>query len=304
MTKRVNFMNSEDLDQFRDKFEAVMDGLLPAAGRGTPQIDEAMRYSLFAGGKRLRPLLMAASYEAFSGEKWEESPVLPSFMTAIEMIHTYSLIHDDLPAMDDDDLRRGRESNHIVFGEDIAILAGDGLLNGAFELMARASQNAGSGQDAALKAMTYIARTAGVAGMIGGQVIDVTGSAQDEKSLLAMYQKKTGALLAAAMSAGAILGGASGADERIMGIAALKAGMAFQIQDDILDLTGDEAVTGKPVGSDQNRQQITYVTLAGLEKAGEDADRYLKEALAHLEGISGDASALSEIIASLAGRSR
>lgn len=297
-------MISDKMNIFPEKFETYMEQLVPRSGRGTPQIDEAMRYSLFAGGKRLRPMLMAASYEAFSGSLWEDDKTLLAFMTALEMIHTYSLIHDDLPAMDDDDFRRGKKTNHIVFGEDMAILAGDGLLNGAFEVMAQAVQDADARQAQAIQAMTYIARTAGVRGMIGGQVIDVTGTGNDEKSLLVMYQKKTGALLAAALTAGAILGGAGRDDQRIMGIVALKAGMAYQIQDDILDVAGNEEETGKPVGSDEKRNQITYVKLKGLDQSRMDADRYLDEAIGALQRIHGQPADLTAIFKSLIGRSK
>ena len=179
-------MISEMMKEFPALFEEIMPEFIPTAGKHTPVIDEAMRYSLFAGGKRLRPMLMAAAYEAYSGEPWEESQVLKAFMTAIEMIHTYSLIHDDLPAMDNDDLRRGKKTNHIVFGEDMAILAGDGLLNAAFEVMSAAAERAQERQSDAVRAMTYLSRASGVRGMIGGQAIDVSGQCDDQKSVLGM----------------------------------------------------------------------------------------------------------------------
>ena len=299
---KESYMISDHLKEFPSQFEACMGKIIPAAGSGTPVIDESMRYSLFAGGKRLRPMLMAACYEAFSGSEWEKSRTVCFFMTALEMIHTYSLIHDDLPAMDDDDLRRGKKTNHIVFGEDMAILAGDGLLNGAYELMAQAVQEAADDCGKAVQAMAYIARTAGVRGMIGGQVLDVTGKATDEKNLLIMYQKKTGALLAAAMTAGAILGGADSRDQRLMGVAALKAGMAYQIQDDILDVTGDEEELGKPVGSDEKRRQTTFVSIKGLDQAEMIAERFLTESMESLQQISGNAEGIIGILSSLTGR--
>ena len=296
-------MISEMMKEFPALFEESMQEFIPTAGARTPVIDEAMRYSLFAGGKRLRPMLMAAAYEAFSGESWEESKVLRAFMTALEMIHTYSLIHDDLPAMDNDDLRRGKKTNHIVFGEDMAILAGDGLLNGAFEVMSEAANQAQERQGDAVYAMTYLSRASGVRGMIGGQAIDVSGKCADAKSVLGMYQKKTGALLAAAVVTGAILGGATERDQHLLGISAVKAGMAFQIQDDILDVTGDEEQLGKPIGSDEKRDLMTYVSLAGLEHSRQDADKYLQESLDILDRVEGDTTGLKAIIASLAGRS-
>ena len=285
-------MISDMMKEFPALFEESMQEFIPTAGMRTPVIDEAMRYSLFAGGKRLRPMLMAAAYEAFSGEPWEQSQLVRAFMTALEMIHTYSLIHDDLPAMDNDDLRRGKKTNHIVFGEDMAILAGDGLLNAAFEVMSEAADRAQERQSDAVYAMTYLSRASGVSGQY-----------RDEKSVLAMYQKKTGALLAAAVVTGAVLGGATEADQHLLGIAAVKAGMAFQIQDDILDVTGDEEQLGKPIGSDEKRDLVTYVTLTGLERSRQDADRFLQESLDILDRVEGDTAGLKAIIASLAGRS-
>ena len=295
-------MISEISNAFSDTFEKTADQYIPEAGLDTPVIDEAMRYSLMGGGKRLRPLLMAASYEAFAGTAWEDGSIIGAFMTALEMIHTYSLIHDDLPAMDDDDLRRGKRTNHIVFGEDMAILAGDGLLNGAFEVMAEAIEANPGEAVKGVRAMRYIAGASGVRGMIGGQAIDVTGAAQREKPLLEMYRKKTGALLAAAMVAGAILGGASGEDQKRMEECAMQAGVAFQVQDDILDVTGNEEEIGKPVGSDEKRDQVTYVTLKGLAEAGRFAGECLDKAADALSGISGHPDVLKKIIASLAGR--
>ena len=185
----------------------------------------------------------------------------------------------------------------------MAILAGDGLLNAAFEVMSEAADRAQERQSDAVYAMTYLSRASGVRGMIGGQAIDVSGQYRDEKSVLAMYQKKTGALLAAAVVTGAVLGGATEADQHLLGIAAVKAGMAFQIQDDILDVTGDEEQLGKPIGSDEKRDLVTYVTLTGLERSRQDADRFLQESLDILDRVEGDTAGLKAIIASLAGRS-
>ena len=306
-------MISENIKEFASFFDSVIERLAPSAGEKIPVIDKAMRYSLLAGGKRLRPYLMATGFEAFSNTGWEDDALVPSFATAIEMIHTYSLIHDDLPALDDDDLRRGKETSHIVFGEDIAILAGDGLLNSAFELMSIAIEYAGASAGErksieqtvlrGVKAMAYIARSAGISGMIGGQVIDVKGQARDLSSLVSMYEKKTGALLSAALTGGAILGGASAADIRRIEEAALKTGVAFQIQDDILDVVGDESMIGKPVGSDEKRAQVTYVSLCGLDQAERDVEKLLAEAKDVLNETDGHCDRIAALIDSLSGRS-
>lgn len=300
-------MISEDVKAFAADFEETLSRLMPPVDDEAVILDEAMRYSLLGGGKRLRPMLMAATFEAYSGRDWHKDQLAPAFMTALEMIHTYSLVHDDLPAMDDDDLRRGQRTNHIVFGEDMAILAGDGLLNGAFELMAstlRAVAEAGEQEAAArgIQAMDMIARCAGNRGMIAGQVVDVTGRASKLSRMIAMYEMKTGALLAAALVGGAILGGASKEDQHILSQTALQAGVSFQIQDDILDITGDEAVTGKPTGSDEKRDQETYVTMVGLDQARTDAARYTAEALNGLDQCAGRMDIVKGIIEGLIGR--
>ncbi|MBQ4361748.1 MAG: polyprenyl synthetase family protein [Lachnospiraceae bacterium] len=299
----VIWMISEINKNFPEVFEECMKEFVPQAGLDTPVIDEAVSYSLFGGGKRLRPMLMAVSYEAFSGRPWEENRVLRAFMTALEMIHTYSLIHDDLPAMDDDDMRRGKRTNHIVFGEDIAILAGDALLNGAFEVMSGALLTADPDEARrGVRALAYIAGCSGVRGMVGGQAIDISGYAWKENRLIDMYEKKTGCLLAAAMTAGSVLAGASQEDVGRMEKCAFKTGVAFQVQDDLLDVTGDAEVIGKPVGSDEKRDQVTFVTLRGIEGAEKYADECLDEAMKCLEDISGDPVVLKKIIASLSGR--
>ena len=300
-------MISEDIRAFAADFDKTLAQLMPPVDQEAVILDESMRYSLLGGGKRLRPMLMAATFEAYSDSDWQEDRLVPSFMTALEMIHTCSLVHDDLPAMDDDDLRRGRRTNHIVYGEDMAILAGDGLLNGAYELMSeviRTETEAGEHEAAArgVKAMSVIARCTGNCGMIAGQVIDVTQRANKLSRVIDMYEKKTGALLAAALVCGAILGGASQEDQDTLYKVAMQTGVSFQIRDDILDITGDVEQTGKPVGSDEERDQITYVSLRGLEQAQADVEQYTSEALAGLQQPSGHMEVVEKILRGLIGR--
>jgi len=246
-------------------------------------IMDAMNYSIRSGGKRLRPMLMLETYRMFGGR----SAVVEPFMAAIEMIHTYSLIHDDLPAMDDDDYRRGRKTTHVVYGEAMGILAGDALLNYAFETAAGAF----SYQEElplSVRAMQILAHKSGIFGMLGGQVVDVQnegGGSVAGEILDFIYRLKTGALLEAAMTIGAVLAGASDGHVAAIGDVAAKTGMAFQIQDDILDVTGTAEELGKPVGSDEKNGKVTYVTLYGLEKARECAARLTEEAVAVLDSL-------------------
>lgn len=227
-----------------------------------PTITEAMRYSVFAGGKRIRPVLLLASFEMFQPDSTAAMP----FACALEMIHTYSLIHDDLPAMDNSDLRRGRKTNHIVFGEAMAVLAGDALLNFAFETMLAASHIEAV---SVLRAAAYIAKSAGISGMIGGQVLDIESEnkiiSQDE--LRVLHEKKTGGLICAAACGGAILSGADETQITALEQFACHLGLAFQIKDDILDVEGDAAALGKPTGGDNAAHKNTYVTLYGLQEA-------------------------------------
>lgn len=242
------------------------------------KINEAMNYSVSAGGKRVRPVLMCAAYEMFSGKK--DSKDIKSFACAIEMIHTYSLIHDDLPAMDDSPLRRGRATNHTVFGEDIAILAGDGLLNLAFEVMSSAEFDS----KRAIKAIKIISENSGRSGMIGGQVIDVEseGVKIGEDVLRVLQIKKTSALLCASLCAGAALAGASDKDIENMRLFGINLGLAFQIKDDILDVTGDAEKMGKPVGGDAEKDKNTYVSLLGIEGAQRLLNDYTENAYKYI----------------------
>jgi geranylgeranyl diphosphate synthase type II len=255
-------------------------------------IFQAMNYSIKAGGKRIRPVLMLETFKLFGGK----GEIIEPFMAAIEMIHTYSLIHDDLPALDNDDYRRGRKTSHVVFGEAMAILAGDALLNYAFETACRAfpmCTQLEEGNDSYLvykrigKALTILTSKPGVNGMIGGQVVDVemTGRTMSPEQLYYVYENKTGALIEASMMVGAILAGASDNDiDKIESIAS-DIGLAFQIQDDILDVTGDEAVLGKPVLSDEENGKLTYVTIHGLEKSRQDVADISERAIHKLEEL-------------------
>lgn len=241
-------------------------------------IMEAMNYSVQSGGKRLRPMLMQETYRMFGAE----GNVIEPFLAAVEMIHTYSLIHDDLPAMDNDEYRRGRKTTHVVYGEAMAILAGDALLNYAFETAARAFEmDEHPGRTA--KAMQVLARKAGIYGMLGGQTADVQNEGNDTiggELLDFIYRLKTGALIEASMMTGGVLAGASDGEVSILEQAAGKAGMAFQIQDDILDVAGTFEELGKPVGSDEKNKKITYVTLYGMEAARKQVQQLTEEAAA------------------------
>ncbi len=290
-------MNNFDLKSYlaerRELVEKALAEFLPPADDYGRNLLEAMRYSLFAGGKRLRPILCLAGCEAVGGSLEQAMPAA----VALEMIHTYSLIHDDLPGMDDDDLRRGRPTNHKVFGVGMAVLAGDGLLNEGLGLLAMAAVSGRIDPVRAMAALDVIARAAGHRGMVGGQAMDIEseGRAVDGGVLEYIHTHKTGALLIASVKSGAILGG--GDPERV---AALEAygrgiGLAFQIVDDILDIEGDTASLGKTVGADQARGKATYPAVYGLDAAKAEARRLIGEALAALNGFGGEAAPLRAI---------
>ena len=228
---------------------------------------QAMNYSMQAGGKRLRPLLMQETYRLFGGT----GRIVEPFMAAMEMIHTHSLIHDDLPAMDNDEYRRGRKTTHIVYGEAMAILAGDGLLNLAYETASRAFEMEPE-NPAVGKAMAVLARKTGITGMIGGQSVDIEQSGKDlsRGQLDFIYRLKTSALIEGSMMVGAILAGASADEAAQIEQVASDVGLAFQIRDDILDVTSTSQVLGKPINSDEKNHKTTYVTMEGLKKAEKD----------------------------------
>ena len=285
----------EELQQNVEHINDVLEKFLPAEEGQQRIIFEAMNYSVRAGGKRLRPMLMEETYHMFGGS----SAVIEPFMAAIEMIHTYSLVHDDLPAMDNDEYRRGKKTTHAVYGEAMGILAGDALLNMAYETAAKAFDMEVADARVA-RAFTVLAKKAGVYGMVGGQVVDVESEKSDDcpitrEKLDFIYRLKTGALIESSMMIGAILAGAS-SDEvsRVEQIAA-KLGLAFQIQDDVLDVTSTLEVLGKPVGSDEKNNKATYVTFEGLDKAVSDVERISKEAEEQLDDLEYDDAFLKEL---------
>ena len=262
-------------------------------------LEKAMEYSLMAGGKRLRPVLLMAAADAVGKDG-------AAFLTtgcAIEMIHTYSLIHDDLPAMDNDDYRRGKPTNHKVFGDGIAVLAGDALLTLAFEVMLRQE---GAAPETLVTVVSEMSRAAGPYGMVGGQVLDLEGEGRrlDLAALRKIHMGKTGALFCAAIRSGAILAGAKEEELAALTLYAERFGLAFQITDDILDVTGDEAAIGKPVGSDVRNEKATYVTLTSLEEAKKLAEDAVDEAVAALDIFGERAAFLRDLALFLLGRKK
>lgn len=294
---------SEEITKRASDIETRIKGFLPEQYEYQKTIVDAMSYSVLAGGKRLRPMLMEASYQMFGGEGEE----LDAFMAAIEMIHTYSLVHDDLPAMDNDLYRRGKKTTHAVYGEAMGVLAGDALLNFAFETVADAMVRS-AGDMRVAKAFAVLAKKAGIYGMIGGQVVDVEsekkGQQIDRDCLDFIYRLKTGALIEASLMIGAILAGASEEEVSLMEEAGTKLGLAFQIQDDILDVTSSLEVLGKPIGSDARNEKATYVAFEGLEKAGVEVERLSREAVAILDGFKREHTFLRELFMYLIHRDR
>lgn len=277
----MNF--NEQREQKVMEIERVLRRYLPKEEGYQKLIMEAMEYNLMAGGKRLRPMMMQETYKMFGGN----SKIIEPFMAALEMIHTYSLVHDDLPSMDNDDYRRGRKTTHIVYGEGMAVLTGDALLNYAFETAGKAFDMEPEQSYLIGKAMQILGKKAGIYGMIGGQVVDVesAGAQIDHQVIRFIYELKTCALIEAAMMIGAVLAGASDEEVAELENIARKVGMAFQIQDDILDITSTNEVLGKPVHSDEKNEKTTYVTLAGYEKAKEEVERLSIEAILELENL-------------------
>ncbi len=267
--------------------EEVIQYYLPKEEGVQKIICEAMNYSVLGGGKRLRPVMMQATYELFGGVVSDEygKKAIDAFMAAMEMIHTYSLVHDDLPAMDNDDLRRGRATTHKVYGEGMAILAGDGLLNYAFETALKAFDT-DTNPLLVAKAMQILAKKAGIYGMIGGQTVDIEAEKGkievDEATLLFIHKHKTAALIESSMMIGAVLAGANEEQIRDVENIAYNIGIAFQIQDDILDVVGSEEVLGKPIGSDAKNDKTTYLSLKGLEVAKKDVQTLSDEAVEYI----------------------
>ncbi len=288
--------------EWKKRADLVEEGLLRELKK-VPAYDEtlekAMEYSLMAGGKRLRPVLLMAAADAVGKDG-------AAFLTtgcAIEMIHTYSLIHDDLPAMDNDDYRRGKPTNHKVFGDGIAVLAGDALLTLAFEVMLRQEDAA---PETLVTVVSEMSRAAGPYGMVGGQVLDLEGEGRrlDLAALRKIHMGKTGALFCAAIRSGAILAGAKEEELAALTLYAERFGLAFQITDDILDVTGDEAAIGKPVGSDVRNEKATYVTLTSLEEAKKLAEDAVEEAVAALDIFGERAAFLRDLALFLLGRKK
>ena len=280
--------------------EESLEQFLPAEDGFAKIVLEAMNYSVRAGGKRLRPIMMWESFLLCGGAE-EDRKLVEPFMAALEMIHTYSLVHDDLPAMDNDEYRRGRETTWKVYGDGMAVLAGDGLLNLAFETAAGAfafAQDEKTCRQIA-GALQILGKKSGIYGMIGGQTADLeaeSGAELTEELLLYIHENKTAALIQAAMMIGAIL---AGADDKAVGAmerAAYNIGIAFQIQDDILDVTSTTEILGKPVGSDEKNHKLTYVALHGLEKSREDVRRLSEEALAILRSFETRNEFLEELV--------
>lgn len=274
--------------------EALLKLYLPKEEGFQKTVIEAMNYSLMAGGKRIRPMLILESYRLFGGEHEVE---IEPFMVAMEMIHTYSLVHDDLPAMDNDEYRRGRKTTHVVYGEAMGILAGDALLNYGFEVASKSFAEPNN-LEKTTKAFTILTKKSGIYGMIGGQVVDVENSDRpmEQDMLDFIYDLKTGALIEGAMMIGAIMAGAKAEQVEQVEQVAKKIGLAFQIQDDILDVIGDEAEIGKPVNSDEKNHKTTYVTLFGIAKAEEQVARLSKEALQMLAEFPKKNEYLEELV--------
>lgn len=284
----------------KEYIEKVLKVFLPFGDEPQNKIYEAMNYSVLAGGKRLRPILMLAAFEMFEGN---EKEILEPFLAAIEMIHTYSLVHDDLPAMDNDEYRRGKKTTHAVYGEAIGILAGDALLNYAFETACLAFKKSQYCQQIA-EAMGVLARKSGIRGMLGGQVVDMEGfTERTEKSELDyMYRLKTGALLEASLMIGTILAGGTAKEVKMMEQVAESIGLAFQIQDDILDVVSSVEVLGKPIHSDEKNNKITYVNLLGLDESQKEVKKLTEDGLNTLKNLNKNAEFLEILLNSLINR--
>lgn len=297
-------MNKEKFEkEFKERqqeAEKILTGYLPDREGLQKTIFDAMEYSLMAGGKRIRPILMREAYRLFGGE---DMKVIEPFMAAIEMVHTYSLVHDDLPAMDNDDYRRGRKTTHVVYGEDMGILAGDALLNYAFETASQCFDHISDPMSAA-KAMQIFAHKAGVYGMVGGQVVDVerTGQPLDKEVLEFIYTLKTGALLESALMVGAALAGADETALEQMEQIGRSVGMAFQIQDDILDVTSTQEELGKPIHSDEKNNKVTYVSLVGAPAAASRVKELSDHAVELLDDLDRKNGFLDLLVESLVSR--
>lgn len=298
--KELLLQKTKNLDALLKKFLPVEEGLQKT-------VEEAMNYSVRAGGKRLRPMLMGETF-FLCGGKDEDVRLLEPFMAALEMIHTYSLVHDDLPAMDNDMYRRGKKTTWAVYGDAFGVLAGDGLLNYAFETAAGALKACEERESLAdfkkvSKALAILGKKAGIYGMIGGQTADIEAEDQKEavtgEQLMFIHEHKTAALIEAAMMIGAVLAGAEKEKVEALEKCASNVGIAFQIQDDILDVIGDSRELGKNVGSDAQNHKQTYVTIFGLEKSKEDVAALSEEAVEILKAAGGEQGFLEQLILEL-----
>lgn len=289
-----------DMEKSVKQAECIIQKYLPKEEGYQKRIFEAMNYAVNGGGKRLRPILMLKTFEGFQGT----SKAIEPFMAAIEMIHTYSLVHDDLPALDNDDYRRGRKTTHVVYGHAMGILAGDALLNYAFETAVHAFSL--DDLDVVRKAFEILVKKPGVYGMIGGQVVDVekSGTAMGKEELEFVFRCKTAALIEASMMIGAVLGRASEEEFEKVEQIARNIGMAFQIQDDILDITSTTLELGKPVHSDEKNQKTTYVTLYGMEQAKQDVLTYSNRAIDDIKTLQGNHEELIQIVSLMINRKK
>lgn len=290
-----------ELSQKIEEVNKIMERFAPLQTGLQKNVMEAMNYSFLANGKRLRPLIMQETYKMFGGNSEEIEP----FMAAIEMIHTYSLIHDDLPCMDNDDYRRGRKTNHIVYGEPLALLAGDSLLNFAFETASENALNNNNPQKC-LKAINILGKKAGIYGMIGGQTIDIEteGTPIGLDTIKEIHKLKTAALIEASMMIGAVM--AEATDEQVKEVEkiAYNVGLAFQIQDDVLDVTSTTEELGKPVLSDEKNDKTTYVSIVGIQQSKEDVKRYTQTAMDGLTKLNKDSKFLSDLFEKLINRKK
>ncbi len=295
----MNF--NAEMEKRLEQVQHILETYLPKEEGFQKTVLEAMNYSMYAGGKRLRPILMLETYRLFGGQ----GKVIEPFMAAIEMIHTHSLIHDDLPALDNDEYRRGRRTTHVVYGEAMAILAGDALLNYAYETAVQAFELEPESTRIS-KALAILSRKTGVYGMLGGQCVDVEAAGKNitREKLDFIYRLKTSALIEASMMTGAALAGASKEQIQQIEAAARDIGLAFQIRDDILDVTSTVDELGKPVFSDEKNEKMTYVTIEGIEKAKKDVEEISKRAICALKSMEKENEFLEELVISLVDRKK
>lgn len=283
------------------EIEQIIMDYLPKQEGMQEKVIEAMHYSVMAGGKRLRPMLLKEAYALFGGNDDKAD----AFMAALEYIHNYSLVHDDLPAMDNDEYRRGRKTTHVVYGEDIAILAGDALLNYAYETAASAVMKY-QGDMTVCKAFSILAKKAGIFGMVGGQCVDVLNENKQDnltmEEILYIHENKTAALIECALMCGAVLAGANDEEVAQMEKVGSNIGLAFQIQDDILDVTSTFEELGKPIGSDEKNSKTTYLSLTGMEHSKAEVKRLSDEAVGILQSMNNRNEFLEELILSLISR--